>query len=233
MTSRVLILADIHANPIALKAVLDDADEVDQILCAGDLVDYNPWPLEALAMAEEHHIVSVLGNHDRDCAIGSPIGYNPYAEASCLWTHRQLTEEAKSQLISLPESLRVDVEGQSVFLCHGSPRDLVDDYVFPPPVTPKELLRVYLREASSSILVMGHTHVPFIEEFPEGWTVNPGSVGQPRDRDPRASYAILTVNTSEVSADLHRVKYDIDEVARRIVAVGLPVFLAQRLYLGM
>jgi len=233
MTSRVLILADIHANPIALKAVLHDAGEVDRILCAGDLVDYNPWPLEAIKMVEENHIISVIGNHDRDCALGSPIGYNPYAEQSCNWTHSQLTEEARRPLLDLPESLRVDVDGRVVFVCHGSPRDLIDEYVFPPPVTTRGLLREFLREVRSSVLVMGHTHVPFIEEFPEGWVVNPGSVGQPRDRNPRASYVLLTVEDSRVGLTLHRVEYDVDEVARRIIAVGLPRFLAQRLYLGI
>jgi len=231
--SRVLILADIHANPIALRAVLDDAGNVDRTLCAGDLVDYNPWPLEALKMVEEHGITSVLGNHDRDCSLGSPMGYNPYAELSCLWTHKQLPEEARSKLIALPEKLRLDVGDQTVLLCHGSPRDLVDEYVFPPPATPRELLSEYLHEAQASILVMGHTHVPFIEEFPEGWVVNPGAVGQPRDRDPRASYILLTVADSRVSLSLRRVEYDVDEVARRIIAVGLPRFLAQRLYLGI
>jgi putative phosphoesterase len=233
MTSRVLILADIHANPTALRAVLDDADEVNRILCAGDLVDYNPWPLEALKMVEENHITSVIGNHDRDCALGSPIGYNPYAQLSCVWTYNQLTEEAKRRLLTLPERIRVDVEGQAVFLCHGSPRDLVDEYVFPPPATPRELLGEYLREVDSKILVMGHTHVPFIEEFPDGWVVNPGSVGQPRDGDPRASYVLLTVEGSSVSLDLCRVEYNVDEVAERIIAVGLPHFLAQRLYRGI
>jgi len=233
MTSRVLILADIHANPIALKAVLEDVGKVDRILCAGDIVDYNPWPLEALRMVGEHHIASVLGNHDRDCAHGSPVGYNPYAELSCLWTYNQLTEEAKRRLLALSESLWVDVEGRTVFLCHGSPWDLVDEYVFPPPATPREVLRDCLREVGSKILVMGHTHVPFVEEFPEGWVVNPGSVGQPRDRDPRASYAILWVEGSRTSLTLRRVKYNVDEVARRIVAVGLPNFLGRRLYLGI
>ena len=233
MPSRYLILADIHANPVALKAVLDDAGEVDRILCAGDLVDYNPWPLEALKMAEENRITSVIGNHDRDCAVGSPIGYNPYAQLSCIWTYNQLTKEARKRLLTLPESLQVDVDSQRVFLCHGSPRDLIDEYVFPPPVTPRELLREFLREVRSSVLVMGHTHVPFVEEFPEGWVVNPGSVGQPRDGNPRASYVLLTVEDSRVGLTLHRVGYDVDEVTRRIIAVGLPRFLAQRLYVGI
>lgn len=233
MNSRVLILADIHANPVAFKAVLNDAGRVDRIFCAGDLVDYNPWPLEALKMAEENHVISVIGNHDRDCSKGSSVGYNPYAQLSCNWTHNQLTSESKKQLLALPESLQFDVDGHTVFLCHGSPRNLVDEYVFPPPETPRELLRDYLHEANSRILVMGHTHIPFFEEFPEGWVINPGSVGQPRDRDPRASYAILTIDDSKMSLTLHRVEYDLDKVAARIIAVGLPHFLAQRLHLGI
>ena len=230
---RILVIADIHANPVALKAVLQDAGRVDTIFCAGDLVDYNPWPLETVEMVKQFHIRSVMGNHDRDSALGTPRGYNPYAELSCLWTHRQLPEDMGRYLLALPDKLRAVYEGVRFFVCHGSPRELIDEYVFPPPGTEREMLREYLLLAKTDILVMGHTHVPFVEEFPEGFVANPGSVGQPRNSDPRASYLLLDIGDSRPRLSLRRVLYNVDEVARKIAEVGLPIFLAQRLYQGI
>ncbi len=229
---RILLVGDIHANPVALSAVLEDVGGVDAILAAGDLVDYNPWPLETLAMVRKHHVKSVIGNHDRDSALGVPRSYNPHAELSCLWTHRQLSEDMSKYLLALPEKLCAVYRGIRFFVCHGSPRDLVDEYVFPPPETRRELLREYLRVTETDVLVLGHTHVPFVEEFPEGHVVNPGSVGQPRDCDPRASYLIVDVEGQRPLISPRRVPYNVDEVARRIVEVGLPASLAQRLYRG-
>ena len=230
---RILFVGDIHANTVALSAVLEDAGRVDAILAAGDLVDYNPWPLETLEMVRQYHIRSVLGNHDRDSALGVPRGYNPYAQLSCLWTHRQLSEDMSRYLLALPEKLRAVYEGVHFFVCHGSPRDLIDEYVFPPPETRRELLGEYLRMAKTDVLVMGHTHVPFVEELPDGHVVNPGSVGQPRDCDPRASYLLVDIESQRLLLSLRRVSYNVDEVAKRMIEVGLPAFLAQRLYRGV
>jgi len=94
-------------------------------------------------------------------------------------------------------------------------------------------LREYLRMAKTDVLVMGHTHVPFVEEFPDGHVVNPGSVGQPRDYDPRASYLLVDIGSQRPQLSLRRVSYNVDEVAKRIIKVGLPAFLAQRLYQGV
>jgi len=227
------LLSDIHANKVALKRVLEDADDVDKILCAGDIVDYNPWPLEAIEMAKLHDIQSVIGNHDRDSALRKPVGYNVYAEISCRWTHSQLSLNERRYLLSLPEKLALDIEGVTLFICHGSPDDLVDEYVFPPPTTPLSVLEDYLRKAQANIVALGHTHVPFIQSFPEGYVINPGSVGQPRSGDPRASYVVITVENGEVKLEHRLVKYDIDEVAAKIAEVGLPSSLAERLYLGI
>jgi len=230
---RVLLISDIHANPVALEAVVQDAGGVDMVLCAGDLVDYNPWPVETVEMVRRLHITSVMGNHDRDSALGTPRGYNPYAQVSCLWTHRQLSNDVRRYLLSLPDRLRAVCEGVSFFICHGSPRNLLDEYVFPPPDTSREQLRKLLTASEADVLVMGHTHVPFVEELPEGFVVNPGSVGQPRDYDPRSSYLLVDIQGSRPRFTLRRVSYRVDEVVRRIAAVGLPTFLGQRLYKGI
>jgi len=229
----ILLLADIHANVPALTAVLEDAGPVDLVLNAGDLVDYGPSPLETIAMVKELRGITVMGNHDRDCAIGSPVGYNPFAEASCQWTYSGLGASERAYLLGLPRSHEIVLEGVSIFLCHGSPRDPLDEYVTPD--YPVNVLAGFLATTRAQVLVLGHTHVPFMRSFPhDRHVVNPGSVGQPRDGDPRASYAVLSLNDSEVSnVRQARIGYDVDPVAEGIIEAGLPPFLAERLYLGV
>lgn len=229
---RLLIIADIHANIPALKAVLKDAGGTDLIVHAGDVVDYNPWPNEALDILRRLDVKTVMGNHDRDSASGSPIGYNPYAEVSCMWTHGRLAEEARDYLLRLSKKIVLRLGGFSLFICHGSPRDLVDEYVFPPPSTPTTYLDAFLRETGADILILGHTHIPFIYEDEGRYVINPGGCGQPRDGDPRASYVTIDIEGPDLRVEHRRVPYDIDAVARRIREVGLPELLARRLYVG-
>ena len=230
---KILLLGDIHANIVALNIVLEEVGIVDKILCTGDIVDYNPWPLESIELVKAHNILSVIGNHDRDSVLGTPVGYNPYAEISCLWTHRQLTSNACDYLLSLPQKMEANIDGVKIFICHGSPNDLIDEYIYPPPITSRETLKGFLEEAKADLVVMGHTHIPFIESFAEGLVVNPGSVGQPRSGNPKASYMILTIKDGEMKVDHHLVNYNITAVAQKISEVGLPPFLASRLYNGI
>jgi putative phosphoesterase len=230
---KLLLIGDIHANKIALQSVLAQEFGIDVILCTGDLVDYNPWPLEVIRMVEIHHIQSVKGNHDRDSALGTPLGYNPYAEVSCRWTHHQLGLSEKHYLLGLPDKLELNFDSITVFLCHGSPYNLIDEYVFPPPLTPRAVLRNFLLWTKAHIVVLGHTHIPFIQKFPEGYVVNPGSVGQPRSGDPRASYVIMGIEEGKVMVEHRLIEYNVEKVETKIIEVGLPMFLASRLYLGI
>ena len=228
---RVLVISDIHANTPALEAVLNDAGEADMILHAGDIVDYNPYPREALEAVKRLKVLSVMGNHDRDVALGAAYGYNPYAAMSLAWTSRVLSSSEKRYLLNLPEKVYMNLDGVRVFLCHGSPREPVDEYVF--PSHPEEELRAWLRETGAKVMVLGHTHIPFIKRFKEGVVLNPGSVGQSRDGDPRASYAILEIEAGRFSVSIRRVPYDIGRVAEDIIKAGLPKFLAERLFYGV
>lgn len=228
---RVLVISDIHANTPALEAVLKDAGEYDMIIHAGDIVDYNPYPREAIEAVKKLNILSVMGNHDRDVALGTPYGYNPYAAMSLRWTSRVLNDREKRFLLNLPERLDLNIGSVKVFVCHGSPRDLVDEYIF--PEYPQDEMRRWLRETGARLIVLGHTHVPFIRRFKEGVVMNPGSVGQSRDGDPRASYAVLTVQDGRFEVDMRRVPYDIEKVAKDILKAGLPKFLAKRLFHGL
>ncbi len=179
------------------------------------------------------NIRSVMGNHDRDSATGEPVGYNVYAGASYNWTHNQLSQTEHRYLLDLPRSLMLSIERAKLFICHGSPNDLVDEYVFPPPTTSLNILESYLQETQADVAVLGHTHIPFFQRLTKGYAVNPSSVGQPRSGDPRASYAIMTIEGKEARFDHRLVEYDVEKVAERIVEVGLSPSLAQRLYRGI
>lgn len=227
------MISDIHANTIALESVLKSAGDIDLIIHAGDIVDYNPWPVEAIEMVKKRNMITVLGNHDRDSATGNPLGYNPAAAVSCKWTHQQLPPEAKEYLLNLPASVSIEIEDGKFFICHGSPRDLVDEYVFPPPYTPLNLLEEFLRSTSAQVLILGHTHIPLIQKLKDGYVINPGGCGQPRDGDSRASYVILNVADGKLEIEHRRVPYDVDVVSQAILKEGLPMFLAKRLYLGV
>jgi len=228
---RVLIIADIHANVVALDEVLKRVGPVNIILHAGDIVDYNPWPREAIAKVKTLGIRSTMGNHDRDSAMNTPYGYNPLAQVSCHWTHHQLTSEDRQFLLNLPKKFEFSVGGLKVFICHGSPRDLLDEYVFPD--TSKETLKQLLGMTGVDILILGHTHIPLLTQFGDNqYILNPGGVGQPRDGDSRASCMVLNINRGKVSIEHFRVEYDIDKVTNAIIAAKLPKALAERLYFG-
>lgn len=230
---RILLLADIHANTPALAAVVQDVGVVDAVVNAGDIVDYGPWPLEAVAAVRELQGITVMGNHDRDCATGTAVGYNPYAMASCRWTYNELPVAEKLYLRQLPRGELTTVEGVVIFVCHGSPRNPLDEYVTPD--YPTDVLQGLLATTHAQVLVLGHTHLPLLRSIrSDRVVVNPGSVGQPRDGNPKASYAVLTVDDSRVlDVTNMRVEYDVDSVADSIMKVGLPAFLAERLYYGI
>ena len=116
-------------------------------------------------------------------------------------------------------------------LFHGSPRDPLSAYVFPGMLG--DAARKLIGEGAAEIVLLGHTHMPMLYSFGEKMLGNPGSVGQPRDGDPRASYATLSIAKSSLSFDIKRIEYDVDQVADKIVQAGLPEFLAERLYIGM
>ena len=227
-----LLIADIHANSPALLAVLRDAGRVEMILHVGDLVDYNPFPGAVISIAKESGIISVMGNHDRDSAQNRPYGYNPIAEASCHWTYHKLTIQERRYLLSLPEKSEVEISGLRIFFCHGSPRLFLDEYVY--AETSDQLFESFLEETSADLVILGHTHIPFVKRLGDSkYVLNPGSVGQPRDRNPMASYMILEImGKNEFSVAHRRVRYDIDKVYNSIIASGLPRILGERLYYG-
>lgn len=214
---RVGLVSDIHSNRIALEAVLEDMPAVDQLFCAGDVVGYNPWPAECLETVREREIPTVMGNHDRAVASDTAFRFNSMAKAGVEHARRELTEEQLKWLAGLPEE-RTELDGR-VKTVHGHPGN-PDHYTYPEEFSPDLL-------GDEELLVMGHTHVQANGVYEEGIVCNPGSVGQPRDSDPRAAYAIVDLDRREVEE--RRVGYDIDRVIEAVEGVGLPKKVGSRL----
>ena len=236
-----LILSDIHGNWEALEAVLADAGrQYDRLLCLGDLVGYGADPNAVTEWAREHAAVAIRGNHDKACAGMDPLeDYNPSAKASADWTRRELTPENRAYLERLPSG---PLPYEGLDLVHGSPAG-EDEYLL--SLTDVAMAR---ESIGAPLTFFGHTHVQGgflvgrtavkrivprerMEVEPDyHFLVNPGSVGQPRDGDWRAAYAVYSPIEREV--EFRRVAYDVDRAAAKIRAAGLPVFLATRLYEG-
>ena len=239
------IMSDIHANLQALIAVLDQIDMigVDQTVCLGDVVGYNGNPNECVELVRERQIPTICGNHDAvACGASEPWGFNPVALAAAIWTRENLKAVNLDWLRSLPNTRRFE----HFLAVHGSPMDR-DTYMFTWEDVVPHLN--FLREQNVTVCFFGHTHCPgifsadssrsidtfddvtrFILEEHETFLINPGSVGQPRDGDRRAAFGLFDTDTHEY--ELVRVPYPIKLAAEKVIEVGLPQFLAERLSLG-
>ena len=236
---RILVISDIHANLNALEAVLEDAGSFDAVWCLGDLVGYGPDPEECVNRIRHlPNLVCLLGNHDA-AVIGSldQEAFNHEANLAVNWTRKQLSESSLEYL----RNLNPRVETMGVTLSHGSPRNPIWEYLLD-----LNTVTTNFSFFNTKLCLVGHTHIPIMYIYNGNGTVewsvpqsdavtpisgrvilNPGSVGQPRDRDPRAAYAMF--NPEDLTWQARRVAYDIDSVAHRIIAAGLPVRHATRL----
>jgi len=229
---RIAVISDIHSNLTALEAVIDKLPKHDDLFCLGDIVGYGPQPNEVIArLAELHPSVTILGNHDYAVISGDVQGFSTNAATAVEWTRRKLNEVSHDYLAALKPSARIQREGRSFALYHGSPLDPLNEYIF--PSLPATIGRSLVKAASASIVLLGHTHMPMLHKFEGDLLANPGSVGQPRDGDPRASFALLSLSEGDVRFEVQRVRYDVGLVADRILSNGLPRFLAERLYTGV
>jgi putative phosphoesterase len=205
------LISDIHGNAVALEAVLEDMGTVDAIVCAGDTVGYGPSPRSCVETVRDRELPTVQGNHDRAVVNGRPY------ESGDQYASRNLSPEALEWLDSLPRERQL-FDGR-LKVVHDHP-DEQDRYTIP-----AEFDSALLED--EDVLVLGHTHIQHAEMYEEGIVVNPGSVGQPRDGNPDAAYAI--VDLDKLSVDLQRVPYDIDSVQERIEAAGISEYNARRL----
>ncbi|QZA89474.1 metallophosphatase family protein [Salinarchaeum sp. IM2453] len=217
---RVGVVSDIHSNKPALDAVLADMPDVELLVNAGDIVGYNPWPAECVERVRDSQIPSVQGNHDRAVAQQTGFRFNRMAGAGVEHAQSELSKEQREWLQTLPQT-RTAVDGR-VKIVHGHPDD-PDRYTYPENFSEKLL-------SDEEVLVMGHTHIQHAETYSSGVVVNPGSVGQPRDGNPKAAYAVVNLKTWDV--ELRRVKYDIEAVVDAVEKASLPRRIGSRLRRG-
>jgi diadenosine tetraphosphatase ApaH/serine/threonine PP2A family protein phosphatase len=243
---RYLILSDIHANFVAMNAVLEDAGSFDRIWCMGDLVGYGPEPNACIERLQEFEHVCVAGNHDWAVIGRLDLGhFNVDARLANAWTREVLQEENREYLESLPNLLQ---QNEDYTLAHGSPREPIWEYVLD-----VERAAINFRYFDTPFCLVGHTHIPltfafdkerlryhvmmppYTDPLPLANTdmrliLNPGSVGQPRDGDPRASYAILDAEMG--TWEHRRVAYPVEVTQERMRDHGLPPRLVNRIQLG-
>ncbi len=228
---RIAVLSDIHSNLEALESVLSSLGDFDALFCLGDLVGYGAQPNEVIERIRGlKPQLSIAGNHDFAVATGNTSGFAVHAALAVEWTRKELLSENLDYLARLPHHAAHDQRGSHVKAYHGSPRDPLDEYVF--PGTPDFILGSMIELANADVLLLGHTHIPMNVRVGSSYLFNPGSVGQPRDRDARASYAFLDIEESGSKFEVKKVDYDIDSAANKILQVPVPKFLADRLYLG-
>jgi predicted phosphodiesterase len=242
--SRICVFGDVHSSIPAFEAVLSQAGDCDAFWCVGDIVGYGPSPNESVERAEEIGAVSVAGNHDLG-SLGkiNLFDFNVHARLACEWTGRNLEEKTRGYLESLP--LRQGTMPGCIVV-HGSPREPVWEYI----LSSREAAMNFA-ESNESVCFHGHSHAPAVfyldserqvdliipgdgteveleERF--RYLINVGSVGQPRDGDPRACYVIYEPERAVVC--YHRVQYPIIEVQEKMAEVGLPALLIKRLAFG-
>jgi putative phosphoesterase len=225
---KVLVISDVHSNLAAFEAVLNDAGPCDAAISAGDTVGYGPNPEECVDRLYFKGFISVAGNHDKAVATVETDWFNDDAQDAIRINRGQLSGASLRWLGKLPTELKLELNGFNVSVYHGSPTEPLTSYIY--PETAEALAEEYLRLTDSDILILGHTHIPYKIEKDSRLMLNPGSVGQPRDGDPRASYIIL--ETNPLKAEHRHVEYNIDSTAEAIDAAGLPHRFATRLYRG-
>jgi diadenosine tetraphosphatase ApaH/serine/threonine PP2A family protein phosphatase len=247
---RLLLLSDVHGNLEALEACLDAAPDYDSVANLGDVVGYGGSPNQTVELIRALGAINVRGNHDRCCCgLEDTSDFNPLAAAAALWTRNELSYRNQDWLRALPRGPVRDEAWPGVEFVHGSPLD-EDEYIVSAYVAQESL-----RSPRSHLTFFGHTHIQGTFGRPRGvaellppeplssasraqlsrlpldprqyYLVNPGSVGQPRDRDRRAAFALYDSDEREVL--FYRVPYDIGAAQERILMAGLPKMLALRL----
>lgn len=210
---KIAIISDIHANIYGLKAVLNDGGNFDKIICAGDVTGYYPFVNEVIDELKKNNAFVVRGNHDQYLTQGfAPESANPSVKKSADFTKKIISEDNLTYLKKLPIKLELLIGGKKVFVCHGSPWNLLEERIYPDYSDFKRFL-----DLDTDIVVLGHTHYPFIKKIGKKIVVNSGSCGQPRDFN-LLSYAIW--DTEKNDFEIKRVEWNIDEFKKGALKKG-------------
>lgn len=238
--NKITIFGDIHANLPALEAVFADMEtrQLDNLYCLGDLVGYGVWPNEVVSAIRERGIPTIMGNYDQGvgvdsddcgCAYRTPEA-QALGERSIAWSNAHTSADNKAYLRGLVASIPVQLGDLKVLLVHGSPRK-VNEYLYED--RPEAGMERLLDAAEVDVLVCGHTHLPYHRVLGSGrHVINAGSVGKPKDNDPRACYITLAAEGRELTVEFIRVPYDVEKAAQAIEATEMPHEFAQMLRQG-
>jgi putative phosphoesterase len=238
--SKISVFGDIHGNLPALEAVLADMDQHDRDnrYCLGDLVGYGTFPNEVIKVIREIKVPTIMGNYDQGignssdecgCAYRSKAA-EALGKRSIAWTNEHTSEENKAFLRQLLQHIPLQLGDLKVLLVHGSPRR-INEYLYED--RPDSSLERLLDLAEADVIVCGHTHIPYHRILPSGrHVVNAGSVGKPKDGDPRAGYVVLEANGRELEVRFMRVPYDVERAAQAIEASEMPDEYAEMLRTG-
>lgn len=240
---KLAIFSDIHSNLASIQAVRRDieAHSFDGVYCLGDLGGYASQPNEVQDEVMAMECPTVLGNYDEGvgyehgdcgCHYVKPLDVE-MSNISFLWTRENTTSEHKAWLRGLPREIRFEIGSKRILLCHGSPRETTE-YLF------ENRSDGYLRQftaggiadAHADVILFGHTHVPFHRVIDGVHFVNTGSVGRPKDGDPRAGYCVLSIDGDAVSSEQIRLTYDVERTCLGILQAGLPEYFADYLRTG-
>lgn len=240
MNNHITIFGDIHANLPALEAVWADmnARALENRYCLGDLVGYATFPNEVISMIRQHNIPTIMGNYDQGVGHSSHdcgCAYKTEADEargkrSIAWTNAHTTEANKIYLRSLASAIPLELGPYRILLVHGSPRK-INEYLY--ENRPDASFERIMDGISADVLVCGHTHLPYHKILPSGrHVINVGSVGKPKDNNPQACYAVLSINNDLLNVAFIRTPYDIERAATAIEASDLPNEFAQMLREG-
>lgn len=211
---RVLVVADIHSNWLALNAI---EEEFDLCLCVGDVVDYGPDPLPCIDWVRKNCRYAVRGNHDHGVAQGivatGDTGFRHLTAVTRPLVSNVISADDRAYLGRLPLTQYVRIDGKAILLVHGTPRDPLDEYLFENPL----VWQRRLQHIPADIVCVGHTHHQFILDAGSAKVLNPGSVGQPRDGDSRAAYAMI----EDGEIRLERIEYPVEETIARMMELPI------------
>ncbi len=243
MTTRIAIFSDIHANLPAMEIVAEhiQRSDYDAVYCLGDIGGYASEPNEVQALIMAMGCPTITGNYDEN------VGFNnndcgchyikPFdiemSNISFHWTREHTMDANKVWLRALPREIRLEIEGRKILLCHGSPVSNTE-YLFENRSAGylKQFTGGGKHDAHADLIVFGHTHVPYHRLVDGVDFVNTGSVGRPKDGDPRAGYCVLTLNTGNMAVEQIRLPYDVEATCSRLIAAGLPAYFADYLRTG-
>jgi len=235
---KVALIGDIHGNLPALEAVLTHIESlgVKKIWNVGDSVGYGPFPDEVIQiLRKDDRILSILGNYDRQVLKFKKKrdkwrkSKHPDKYLAFEWAYENLSKKNRKYLRFLSKEVRMKVRGHRILLTHGSP---ASDKEHLYPDTPEEKLCELEKMAKADIIIVGHSHQPFVRQVDDMWFINTGSVGRPDDGDPRACYAVLRFQGKEFTVQHHRVAYDVERTVAAIQEHNLPETFAQMFLQG-